>query len=91
MANADGRSPKRLRRQATSQRDGSRRKRTAMVELGAASKLNGALEFLEYLKSIGRASADAWLSAHFASIGTRSSIDLDSLSPRRGIRAAVNA
>jgi NTE family protein len=48
-----------------------------MVNLGVASKMNGERAFLEYLKNVGRACADAWLSTNFKFIGSRSTIDLD--------------
>ena len=48
-----------------------------MVNLGVASKMNGERDFLEYLKNVGRARADAWLTANFEAIGSRSTIDLD--------------
>jgi NTE family protein len=48
-----------------------------MVNLGVASKMNGEKAFLEYLKNVGRARADAWLTANFEAIGSRSTIDLD--------------
>jgi hypothetical protein len=32
---------------------------------------------LEYLKDIGRARADTWLTTNFEAIGSRSTIDLD--------------
>jgi len=39
--------------------------------------MNGEIAFLEYLKNVGRARADAWLTANFEAIGSRSTIDLD--------------
>jgi len=48
-----------------------------MVNLGVASKMNGEIAFLEYLKNVGRARAEAWLTANFEAIGSRSTIDLD--------------
>ena len=48
-----------------------------MVNLGVASKMNGEIAFLEYLMNVGRARADAWLTANFEAIGSRSTIDLD--------------
>jgi NTE family protein len=47
------------------------------VNLGVASKMNGEIAFLEYLKNVGRARADTWLTANFEAIGSRSTIDLD--------------
>ena len=48
----------------------------AMSELSVASKLNADLEFLTYLKDVGRAAAEQWLSAHFERLGKESTIDL---------------
>src|SRR5262249_19068929 len=44
--------------------------------LGVASKMNGEIAFLEYLKNVGRARADAWLTTNFEAIGSRSTINL---------------
>ena len=51
----------------------------AMVDLGYSSKLNAEWEFLTMLRDEGRRSAEAFLSAHAADIGRRSSFDLDML------------
>jgi NTE family protein len=51
----------------------------AMVDLGYSSKLNAEWEFLTMLRDEGRRSAEAFLSAHAANIGRRSSLDLDML------------
>jgi NTE family protein len=48
----------------------------AIRKLGAMSELNTDLEFLLYLKKLGRESADQWLGAHFADIGRRSTFDI---------------
>lgn len=48
-----------------------------LATLGVASKLNAEIEFLEYLKEVGRKCADDWLERTFPQIGQRSSIDLD--------------
>jgi NTE family protein len=53
----------------------------AMAGLGVASKMNGEMAFLEYLKSVGRASADAWLATNFGAIGSRSTVDLNAALP----------
>jgi NTE family protein len=50
-----------------------------MVDLGYSSKLNAEWEFLTMLRDEGRRSAEAFLSAHAADIGRRSSLDLDML------------
>ena len=51
----------------------------AMTELGYSSKLNAEWEFLTMLRDEGRRSADAFLTAHAADLGWRSSLDLDIL------------
>jgi len=48
----------------------------AMLALGMSSKYNIDLEFLNYLKELGRKCADKWLSAHWDDLGKRSSIDI---------------
>ena len=50
-----------------------------MVRLGVATKLNPDWDFLCHLRDAGRARAAAWLDAHHGDVGTRSSIDLDSV------------
>jgi len=47
-----------------------------MHDLGLASKMGADLDFLLYLKQIGRNAADKWLRANWDSIGTRSTVDL---------------
>ncbi|MFZ4120297.1 MAG: patatin-like phospholipase family protein [Caulobacterales bacterium] len=47
-----------------------------LMELGASSKLNSEMAFLEMLFQEGRASASAWLDEHFDSLGHRSSANL---------------
>jgi NTE family protein len=51
----------------------------AMTELGYSSKLNAEWEFLTMLRDEGRRSAEAFLTAHAADLGRRSSLDLDLL------------
>jgi NTE family protein len=51
----------------------------AMVELGYSSKLNAEWDFLSMLRDEGRRSAEAFLAAHAADLGRRSSLDLDIL------------
>jgi NTE family protein len=48
----------------------------AMEKLGVASKLNTDLDFLLYLKELGRRTAGRWLEQHFAALNQRSSIDI---------------
>jgi len=50
---------------------------SAMGELGYSSKLNAEWEFLCMLRNEGRRSAEAFLAAHGADLGTRSTFDLD--------------
>jgi NTE family protein len=50
-----------------------------LTELGASSKLNNDLEFLQHLRMIGRTAAERWLADHRDSLGKRSSLDLESL------------
>jgi len=47
-----------------------------MSALGAASKFNAELEFIQHLKQLGRAAADAWLERNFNDIGVKGTIDL---------------
>ncbi len=46
------------------------------LELDASSKMLSEIAFLEMLFAKGRASADAWLAAHFDALGNHSSVDL---------------
>lgn len=48
----------------------------AMARLGYSSKLNTERDFLLRLKALGRARADAFLGAHRADLGRRSTLDL---------------
>jgi NTE family protein len=50
-----------------------------LAEYGASSKLNAEGEFLAMLKDDGRRAADAFLSAHGADLGKRSTADIDEL------------
>ena len=45
-------------------------------KLGASSKLNAAPEFLNYLKSIGRETAEKWLGSYWENVGAESTVDL---------------
>ncbi|MGH7057527.1 MAG: patatin-like phospholipase family protein [Acetobacteraceae bacterium] len=47
-----------------------------MRALGVASKLNAERDFLEYLKAVGRDSAERWLAATIDAVGVRSSVDV---------------
>ena len=48
----------------------------AMIELGAASKMNPELDFLLHLRALGRSTADKWLEKTWGDLGKRNSIDL---------------
>jgi NTE family protein len=50
-----------------------------MTDLGYSSKLNAEWEFLTMLRDEGRRSAEAFLAAHAADLGARSTLDLDAL------------
>jgi NTE family protein len=50
-----------------------------MVELGASSKLNAEWAFLSLLRDEGRRAAAAFLAAHSADLGRRSTADIDRL------------
>lgn len=50
---------------------------TDMSALGAASKFNAELEFIQHLKQLGRAAADSWLERNFDDLGVKGTIDLD--------------
>jgi NTE family protein len=47
-----------------------------MKSLGSVSQLNTDLDFLLYLRDLGRATADQWLQQHLSAIGHRSSVDI---------------
>ena len=47
-----------------------------MEKLGVASKLNTDLDFLLFLRDLGRGTADRWLAENFPALGHRSSINL---------------
>jgi len=51
----------------------------AMIELGAASKMNAELDFLLHLRELGRHTADRWLAANWNDLGKRNSIDLKAI------------
>ncbi len=47
-----------------------------MEKLGIASKMNTDLDFLLYLKELGRRTAETWLAKNFAALNRHSSIDV---------------
>jgi NTE family protein len=47
-----------------------------MRALGVTSKMNADLDFLLYLKELGRTTAEEWLKANWDAIGERSSLDI---------------
>ena len=49
---------------------------SALMKLGASSKMNAEWAFLTHLRDLGRETAAGWLDRHFADIGTRSTLDL---------------
>lgn len=51
----------------------------ALRPLGASSKLNAELAFLEHLFEVGRAATRAWLDRHHDDLGQRSTLDLAAL------------
>lgn len=48
----------------------------AMESLGVASKLNTDMDFLLYLKNLGRETAARWLEENFGALGHRSTVDI---------------
>jgi NTE family protein len=48
----------------------------AMEALGVASKLNTDLDFLLFLRDLGRATAHSWLERNFDDLGRKSSLDI---------------
>ena len=50
-----------------------------MTELGYSSKLNAEWDFLCMLRDEGRRSAEAFLTAHTADLGVRSTFDVAAL------------
>lgn len=50
-----------------------------MLELSSSSKLNLELEFLHYLRDLGRKSAEAWLDKNFKMVGKASTLDLHTM------------
>ena len=48
-----------------------------MQELNASSKLNSDLDFLLFLKKIGRKAADSWIEESYSKIGAKSSLNIE--------------
>lgn len=48
-----------------------------MVDIGASSKFNAELAFLEHLRDLGRERAAAWLEETYPAVGHRSTIDFE--------------
>lgn len=61
----------------------------ALIPLGASSKMNAEWAFLTHLRDIGRATADAWLEAHFDDIGNHDSVDIRALFQGTGARVGA--
>ncbi len=47
-----------------------------MHHLNASSKMNADWDFFQYLKNIGRQTADRWVKAHWSDIGVRSTVNI---------------
>jgi NTE family protein len=47
-----------------------------LKSMSASSKVNAEWRFLTTLKDLGREAADAWLKAHYDTVGVRSSVDI---------------
>ena len=48
-----------------------------MQDLNASSKLNSDMDFLHYLKKLGRKAADDWIRENYSKIGVKSSLDIE--------------
>lgn len=61
------------------------RAETPMSDLSAASKFDTTLQFLYYMRDLGRETAKEWLKEHYGDIGKRSSVDImrNYLSPKK--------
>lgn len=46
-----------------------------MIDIGASSKFNAELAFIQHLRDLGRSAAEEWLDDSYAAIGNRSTID----------------
>ena len=51
----------------------------ALIELGAASKMNPELDFLLHLRELGRHAAHHWLEANWDHIGKKNTVDLKTM------------
>jgi NTE family protein len=60
----------------------------AMKSLGMLSELNTDLDFLLYLKELGRTSANHWLDSHLHDINQNSTFDIDALLLDTGSKSA---
>jgi len=49
---------------------------TAMQELSSSSKLNLELQFLHYLRDLGRSETEAWLDKNYGNVGEKATLDL---------------
>tara|TARA_R110002167_G_scaffold15816_6_gene62786 strand:+ start:951 stop:2042 length:1092 start_codon:yes stop_codon:yes gene_type:complete len=49
---------------------------TALMKMGASSKMNTAWEFLTHLRDLGRETAERWLEVHFDDVGESGTVDL---------------
>ena len=67
----------------------------AMRSLGSVSQLNVELEFLLYLKELGRKATDHWLQRHFDDLGRRNTFEIEgplvSLRSRSPLPAGADA
>lgn len=50
-----------------------------MLVLDASSKMNANYHFFEYLRDLGRVSAEKWIEKNFANIGKQSTLDIEKL------------
>ena len=60
----------------------------AIRALGTVSELNTELDFLLYLKNLGRESADQWLKSHIHDVNCRSTFDIHALLLDTGSKSA---
>jgi len=64
---------------------------SALMKMGASSKMNAEWDFLTHLRDLGRASAADWLDRHFNDMGERATVDLRAAAtltlalPKRGL------
>lgn len=62
---------------------------SALGELGASSKMNSEMDFLEHLFEIGRERAGVWLDAAWPSLGRESTLDLRAMFEGKGAVAGT--